>query len=124
MRKILFAIIALCMISGLQAQEEAVILDRVIAVVGDFEVLQSDIEQQFLQIKASQPYVSPDVKCDIFNYFVEQKLLMNQAKIDSIIVSPGQVELSMESRLSMFIQQIGSEKEMEEWTGIKFGGLK
>ena len=52
MRKILFVIVALLMISGLQAQDEAVILDRVVAVVGDFEVLQSDIEQQFLQLKS------------------------------------------------------------------------
>ena len=115
MRKLSFAIVALLMISGLQAQNKAVILDRVVAVVGDFEILQSDVEQQFLQVKASQPYISEDVKCEIFNYFIEQKLLMNQAKIDSIEVSPGQVELSLENRLAMFIQQIGSEKEMEEY---------
>ncbi len=114
-RRLSFAILAIIMVSGLQAQNEAFILDRVVAVVGDFEILQSDIEQQFIQLKASQPYVSEDAKCEIFNYFIEQKLLMNQAKIDSIEVSPGQVELSMESRLSVFINQIGSEKEMEEY---------
>ncbi len=115
MRRFSIAIVAILMVSGLYGQDNALILDRVVAVVGDFEVLQSDIEQQFIQLKASQPYVSEDVKCDIFIYFVEQKLLMNQAKIDSVEISPGQVELSMESRLNTFIQQIGSEKEMEEY---------
>lgn len=114
-RKIALVILATLLTVGSQAQDKAYILDRVIAVVGDFEILQSDIEQQFMQIKASQPYVSETVKCEIFNYFIEQKLMMNQAKIDSIEVSPGQVELSMESRLETFIRQIGSEKEMEEY---------
>lgn len=115
MRKIALVILCALITVGTQAQEKAFIIDRVIAVVGDFEILQSDIEQQFMQLKASQPYVSEEVKCDIFNYFIEQKLMMNQAKIDSIEVSAGQVEMSMESRLETFIRQIGSEKEMEEY---------
>jgi peptidyl-prolyl cis-trans isomerase SurA len=97
------------------AQDKSYILDRVVAVVGDFHILQSDIEEQLLQIKMNQQYLPEDIKCDILNYFIEQKLLMTQAKIDSIEVSDGQVELSMESRLNMFISQFGSEEEMEEY---------
>jgi len=99
------------------SQDKAYILDRVVAVVGDFHVLQSDIEQQYLQMKMNQAYVPDGIKCDILNYFIEQKLLMTQAKIDSIEVSEAQVELSMESRLNMFISQFGSEEEMEEYFG-------
>ena len=102
-----------------QAQDvnpkKAFILDRVVAVVGDFHVLQSDIEQQFLQLQMSQSYVNDEVKCEILDYFIEQKLLMSQAKIDSIEVSPGQVELSMEQRLQMFVNQFGSIEEMESY---------
>ncbi len=100
-----------------KSQDKSFILDRVVAVVGDFHVLQSDIEQQYLQMKMNQAYVPEGIKCDILNYFIEQKLLMTQAKIDSIEVSEAQVELSMESRLNMFISQFGSEEEMEEYFG-------
>lgn len=96
-------------------QENAYILDRVVAVVGDFHILQSDIEEQYLQMKMNQQYLPKEVRCEILDYFIEQKLLMTQAKIDSIEVSQSQVEMSMESRLGMFISQFGSEEEMETY---------
>ncbi len=118
MKKLEYLFIILIILGGVRnvtSQENAYILDRVVAVVGDFHVLQSDIEEQYLQIKMNQPYLPKEVRCEILNYFIEQKLLMTQAKIDSIEVSEGQVEMSMESRLNMFISQFGSEEEMEEY---------
>ena len=96
---------------------QPMIIDRVVGVVGDFHILQSDIEQQYLQMKMSGTSMPPDARCDIFNYFVEQKMLMAQAKIDSVEVSPDQIELSMEARLDYFISQFGSEEEMEAYFG-------
>jgi len=101
--------------SSIFAQQSPVIIDRVVAVVGDFNVLQSDIEGQFLQMKMNNPYLPDESKCEIFNFFIEQKLMMNQAKIDSIEVSPASVEQQLESRLSYFLSQFGSEEEMEEY---------
>ncbi|MCF8225759.1 MAG: peptidylprolyl isomerase [Bacteroidales bacterium] len=118
MKNIIYIIITFgLMINYQQAsgQDEAYIIDRVVAVVGDFHVLQSDIEQQYLQLKMSQPYIPEGIKCDILNYLIEQKLLMTQAKIDSIEVSASQVELSMEARLNNFVSQFGSEEEMEAY---------
>src|SRR6056297_1180913 len=102
-RKIYLTCIALLTAFTLQAQKGPLILDRVVAVVGDFQVLQSDIEQQYLQMKAGQSYMPEGVRCEIFNFFIEQKLLMNQAKIDSIVVSPAQVETTMLSILAWFM---------------------
>jgi peptidyl-prolyl cis-trans isomerase SurA len=94
---------------------QAMIIDRVVAVVGDFNVLQSDIEQQYLQMKMSGMYVPSDARCQIFNQLIEQKLLMAQAKIDSVEVGPDMVELQMQARMDYFISQFGSEKEMESY---------
>jgi peptidyl-prolyl cis-trans isomerase SurA len=94
---------------------QPLIIDRVVGVVGDFNILQSDIEEQYLQMKMSGMSMPADIRCDIFNYFVEQKLLMAQAKIDSVEVSPDQVEMQMEARLDYFISQFGSEDEMEAY---------
>jgi peptidyl-prolyl cis-trans isomerase SurA len=102
------------MISG-WAMGQAMIIDRVVGVVGDFNILQSDIEQQYLQMKMSGMYLPPDTRCQIFNQFVEQKLLMAQAKIDSVEVGSDMVEMQMESRLEYFINQFGSEEEMESY---------
>lgn len=111
--RIIYIIVGLAL--SLQTFGQAMIIDRVVGVVGDFNVLQSDIEQQYLQMKMSGMYMDADVKCRIFNQFVEQKLLMAQAKIDSIEVGPDQVEMQMEARLDYFISQFGDENEMEEY---------
>lgn len=103
------------MITGLAAGQQPMIIDRVVGVVGDFTILQSDVEQQYLQMKMSGMYLPPDVRCEIFNQFLEQKLLMAQAKIDSVEVGPDMVEMQMESRLDYFVSQFGSEEEMESY---------
>lgn len=118
MRQIKYTCVLLITLLAAQpafTQDNAYILDRVVAVVGDFHVLQSDIEEQYLQMQMNQQYIPDNIKCDILNYFIEQKLMMSQAKIDSIEVADAQVELSMESRLNMFISQFGSEEEMEAY---------
>jgi peptidyl-prolyl cis-trans isomerase SurA len=89
-------------------------IDRVVAVVGDFTILQSDVEQQYLQYKA-QGQTVPDMKCLIFRQFLEEKLLLNQAKIDSIEISESNVDAQLDQRLKYFINQIGSPQELEAY---------
>jgi len=110
-----FAYIVLGALLSLNAVAQPLVIDRVIGVVGDFNILQSDIEQDYLQLKMQGRYVGPDVRCDIYNSFIERKLLMTQAKIDSVEVGPDMVEMQMESRLNYFIGQFGSEEEMEDY---------
>lgn len=89
-------------------------IDQVAGVVGDYIILQSDVENQFLQYRA-QGINMPDLKCMIFKDFLEQKLLLNQAKIDSIEVAESTVELQLDQRMQFFINQIGSQEELEEY---------
>jgi peptidyl-prolyl cis-trans isomerase SurA len=110
-----FAYILLGALLSLNTVAQPLVIDRVIGVVGDFHILQSDIEQDYLQLKMSGRYVSPDIRCEIYNSFIERKLLMTQAKIDSVEVGPDMVEMQMESRLDYFISQFGSEEEMEDY---------
>jgi len=114
MKKLIYMALFSVLSLGLVAQQP-IIIDRVVAVVGDFNVLQSDIEQNYLQMRASGQYVPADARCRIFENLIDQKLLMAQAKIDSVEVGPDMVEMQMESRLDYFIAQFGSEKEMESY---------
>jgi peptidyl-prolyl cis-trans isomerase SurA len=91
------------------------IIDRVVAIVGDFKILQSDIETMFLQYKAENVTSTRDLKCDILEDFLAQNLLLNQAKIDSIEVSESQVEMQLDARLDYFISQIGSQERLEQY---------
>ena len=100
--------------SILSINAQSFIIDRVVAVVGDYTILQSDIEQQYLQYRA-QGQTVPDMKCLIFKEFLEEKLLLNQAKIDSIQISESSVEMQLDQRLKYFISQIGSQEELEAY---------
>ncbi len=113
MKRIIYIVVGAFL--SIHATAQPLIIDRVISVVGDFNVLQSDVEQQYLQMKMSGMYMPSDIRCEIFNQLVEQKLLMAQAKIDSVEVGPSMVEMSMEGRLDYFINQFGSEEEMESY---------
>ncbi len=110
-----FAYILLGALLSLNTVAQPLVIDRVIGVVGDFNILQSDIEQDYLQMKMSGRYVGPTARCEIYDSFIERKLLMTQAKIDSVEVGPDMVEMQMESRLSYFLGQFGSEEEMQDY---------
>lgn len=113
MKKLIYFVIGALL--SLNVAGQPLIIDRVVGVVGDFNILQSDIEQQYLQMKMSGMNMAPDSRCQIFNQFVEMKLLMAQSKIDSVEVGPDMVEMQMESRLDYFVNQFGSEEEMESY---------
>lgn len=110
-----FAYILLGGLLSMNAAAQPIVIDRVIGIIGDFNILQSDVEQEYLQMKMSQQKLDPSVRCAIYNSYIERKLLMNQAKIDSVEVGPDMVELQMEARLDYFISQFGSEQEMEDY---------
>ncbi len=93
------------------------VADRVIATVGDKIILQSDIENQVFQLKAQGYQGSGDIKCEVFEELLIQKLLLIQAELDSIVVGVNQVESEIEQRLNYFIRQIGSQEKLEEFYG-------
>ncbi len=96
------------------AQEE--IVDQVVAVVGDNIVLQSDVENQVLQIRSQGSLIPRNqLRCEVLEDLLAQKLLLNQAQVDSIEVSSSQVEMELDRRLQMFISQVGSEENLEEY---------
>ena len=93
------------------------VIDKIEAVIGNELILSSDIESQYLQY-LSQGYTEKgEVKCQIIQDILYQKLLTHQAKVDSVEVSEKEVNKELERRLSSFISQLGSQEAMEEYFG-------
>ena len=93
------------------------VIDKIEAVIGNELILTSDIESQYLQY-LSQGYTEKgEVKCQIIQDILYQKLLTHQAKVDSVEVSEKEVNKELERRLSSFISQLGSQEAMEEYFG-------
>lgn len=90
--------------------------ESVAAVVGNEIVLLSDIEQTIVQLRAggSRAPVS-QLRCAVFEEAVVQKLFIDQARLDSIEVSPSSVEGELNMRLNTFIANAGSEEVLESY---------
>lgn len=100
----------------IQAQDNVV--DKIIAVVGNQVVLKSDVENRFISLQA-QGYTSGsvDLKTEIFEDLLIQKLMIAQAAIDSVEVTEQEVESDLERKMQMYIQRIGSKEKLEQYFG-------
>ncbi len=95
--------------------QEGVVIDKVLAIVGENTILKSDIESQVVSMRANGVLVDENAKCQMFEELLFQKLLLNQAALDSITVTDAEVEAEIERRLNYFIAQIGSERKLEQY---------
>lgn len=99
------------------AQPGEKVIDKIAAQVGDNIILLSDIQAQKLQAIQAGIAVTPQIDCDILEELMFQELLINQAKLDSIIISDQQVDAEMENRLRVIENQIGGRAKMEAFYG-------
>lgn len=98
------------MLNSSQAQE-GLLIDKVIAKVGTESILMSDIESQYAYA-VEQNAATPDVKCEILQSLVGQKLILHQARLDSVEVSDVEVEASIQFRLDRVLTQMNGDVEM------------
>ncbi len=106
---------ALAIITCATAFAQPQLVDGVVAVVGRNIVLKSNIDDQFKNLKDQGLTDNEAEKCRIFEELLFEKLLLHQADIDSIEVSPEEVDLAIERRIGVFIQQIGSRQKLEQY---------
>ncbi|MBT5858309.1 MAG: peptidylprolyl isomerase [Flavobacteriales bacterium] len=120
MKKIVIVIISIFIQFNVSSQ----IIDKVVAVVGDEVILSSDIETQYLQYLSGGNTELPDVRCQIIEDVLYQKLLVHKAKIDSTDVSEDEVNQELERRLTTFVSQLGSKEAVEEYFGKSIESIK
>ena len=114
LKRLLAMSLAMCMLS-VWSEAQRTVIDDVIAIVGDDAILRSDIEQQYEQALIDGANYGGDMKCHIFEQLLIQKLMVNQANIDSVTVSDSEVASQVDQRLNYFIQQVGGQDKLEEY---------
>jgi len=88
--------------------QKRVKIDGVAAVIGDFVILDSDIDKQFMQLEASGISTEDITRCQLFGKLLEDKLYIHHAIQDSIEVNDAEVRSYVDQQLSGFAEQIGS----------------
>ena len=110
MKKTLTIIFFIISSVSISAQEN--IIEQIVAIVGDKAIFQSDIENQYLQARSQGISSAGDLKCEILEQMLAEKLLVNQAKIDSLEVTEEEVNMQVDQKISYFINQIGGEENL------------
>ena len=90
------------------------VVDKVLATVGGEIVLLSEVEEQHALMQSQGKPVPEDAKCYILEQLLANKLMINQAKLDSIIIADAEVEVQLEARIEQILSYMGGSTEQFE----------
>jgi len=83
-------------------------VDGIIATVGDYIILDSDIDKAFIEISSQGGSIKGITRCQLLGKLMEDKLYAHQAIQDSVKVTDAEIKAMMEERLNYMVEQIGS----------------
>lgn len=110
--------------TGRAQKDDFKVIDKIVAQIGDEIILLSSLQEQRLQLIQSGIEGNTLSDCAFLEEFMFEKLLINQAKIDSIEVPDEMVNQEMEQRLDYIAKQIGSIEKLEEFYGKSVARIK
>lgn len=100
------------------------VIDEIVAQIGNIPILLSDVENQRIQFQSEGGDLNNETNCVVLEELLYQKLLLNQAKVDSIEITDGQVNAEMENRLRTIEHQIGGREKLEKFYGKTYVQIK
>ncbi|GMU87183.1 MAG: peptidylprolyl isomerase [Ignavibacteriales bacterium] len=116
MKKILFLLFFLFTVIA-SAQD---VIDKIVAIVDNEIILKSELDFQ-VNMVANQRKIdpsSPNLRTQVLNAMIEEKLLYAQALLDSIVVSEEEVRRQIDYQLETIISQVGSKEKVEQMYGM------
>ncbi|HNP32116.1 MAG TPA: peptidylprolyl isomerase [Flavobacterium sp.] len=83
-------------------------VDGIIATVGDYTILDSDIDKSYLELSSQGNSIKDITRCQMLGKLLEDKLYAHQAVQDSIIVKDEEVKEKMNEQINYMVDQLGS----------------
>lgn len=102
---------------SLSAQD---VIDKIVAIVDNEIILKSELDFQ-VNMVANQRKIdpaSPNLRTQVLNAMIEEKLLYAQALLDSIVVSEEEVKRQIDYQLETIVSQVGSKEKVEQMYGM------
>ncbi|RAR75856.1 peptidylprolyl isomerase [Flavobacterium aciduliphilum] len=89
-------------------QSKRLKVDGIIATVGDYTILDSDIDKAFLEIEGSGGSTKDITRCQMLGKLLEDKLYAHQAIQDSIVVKDEEIKEKMNQQIDYMVEQLKS----------------
>ncbi len=115
-----FILLFSCFHSILFAQ----VLERIVAVVNDHIILESEWREQYKYLLYMGEKDQEHLPCQVLMSMINNYLLLSKAEMDSLEVPDEQVEAEIERRIQLMIQQAGSVEAIEKVYGKPILSLK
>jgi len=100
-----------------QAQPQKIVADKIVGIVGDRIILQSDIKNALADMTRQGGTLPENAECAIMEQAMISKLLMLQAEKDSLVVTEEEIEAELDQRIRHFINAYGSQDQLETVAG-------
>lgn len=112
---------------SLNAPAQPVVLDRVVAVVGKEPILLSDLTDKvaFYIFNNKIDPETPGLQKDVLDLMINEKLIITSALEDTnISVTEDEITNELDAVVAQRIQQLGSERKVEEVYGMPISRMK
>ncbi len=96
-------------------QQKRFKVDGVIGVVGDYIVLESDIDKTYLELQQQNITTADVSRCELFGKLLEDKLYAHHAIQDSIVVSEDEINARLDQQIAYMVEQLGSEEKVYQY---------
>lgn len=114
-RIVLGALFLVGLVVQVKAQKPTV--DKVVATVGGNVILLSELNQQYAMYLNQGNAANDQAKCYFLQQMLVQKLLKQQAELDSIMVEDAAVNDELDRRMRYQMQRMGGQERMEQFLG-------
>ncbi len=118
----IFILLALCV--SVNAQKYEGLADKTVAVIGGEFVMLSDIEQEVRMMRTRGYSSDKALRCDILEQILASKLILSQARIDSLKVNQEMVAANLNDRMNSLLNDLGGEEAVEAYFGKSVSKLR
>ena len=87
-------------------------VDGIVATIGDYLVLDSDIDKNFLELSSQGNSIEGITRCEMIGKLMEDRLYAHHAVQDSLKVTDAEIKGTMEDKIGTLVEQIGSMEKM------------
>lgn len=102
-------------INSLWAQSQREKIDGVASVVGDYLILETDIDRALIELRSQNVDTKGITRCQLLGKLMEDKLYVSQAIQDSIKISDTDIRDGVSRRIEFLVEQLGDMKKVVEF---------